>query len=393
MTATLFTFANPTDLVLEIPKETLNQAQKRSQSFSNPLARYQAYINELCLGAVLPWILEDWTAPAKIWPSTTATSSFWELVNGTTISIDGYRFVLVPSETIDSSELRVPQEWVDIPEWVGDYYLAVQVEPDEGLVRVWGFTTHAKLKSLAKYEPSDRTYSLDGSQVTDDISILGLVREYCAEEQTRAAIEKLPAISQTQAQNLIARLANPEIILPRLAIPFQTWGALIQHGGWRQSLYQRRLGLPEQYSVVQWLTNGVSQFAQNLGWGNIEMQTASSGARSVPKSVEQTQQKAVVSRQMTIAGQNYELRVIPQIEESNTFWRFELRNAAIGGVIPGGFKLRLLTEDLQSFPNNEDVATKAAEELFVEIALESSEGIVWEIEPLPENYDREILRF
>jgi len=26
----------------------------------------------------------------------------------------------------------VPQEWVDIPEWAADYYLAVQVNPDSG---------------------------------------------------------------------------------------------------------------------------------------------------------------------------------------------------------------------------------------------------------------------
>jgi Protein of unknown function (DUF1822) len=62
-------------------------------------------------------------------------------------------------------------------------------------------------------------------------------------------------------------------------------------------------------------------------------------------------------------------------------------------VIPGGFKLRLLTEDLQSFPDNESVATTAIEVLAVEVALEAGEGIVWEVEPLPENCDREILRF
>lgn len=65
----------------------------------------------------------------------------------------------------------------------------------------------------------------------------------------------------------------------------------------------------------------------------------------------------------------------------------------MGAAIPGGFKLRLLTEDLQPFPNNEDVATTAVELLFVDVALQPGEGIVWEIEPLPENYDREILRF
>jgi Protein of unknown function (DUF1822) len=85
--------------------------------------------------------------------------------------------------------------------------------------------------------------------------------------------------------------------------------------------------------------------------------------------------------------------VIPQGEPDAPIWRFQLRNATVGAAIPGGFKLRLLTEDLQPFPNNEDIATTAVEQLFVEVALEAGEGIVWEIEPLPENYDREILKF
>jgi hypothetical protein len=74
-------------------------------------------------------------------------------------------------------------------------------------------------------------------------------------------------------------------------------------------------------------------------------------------------------------------------------WRFELRNTALAGAIPGGFKLKLLTEDLQPFENNEDVALEAVDRLYVEVAVAPGEGLVWEVEPSPENCDREILRF
>lgn len=50
-------------------------------------------------------------------------------------------------------------------------------------------------------------------------------------------------------------------------------------------------------------------------------------------------------------------------------------------------------EDLQPFANNEDIAITAVEQLYVEVPLEAGDGIVWEIEPIPENYDQEILRF
>jgi hypothetical protein len=386
---TVFTFANPTDLILEIPPATQQQASLRSQSYSQPYSHYQAYINELCLDAILLWLQEDLAPQAKVWPNTTALSSFWELVYGTTITVDGNRFILVPNETIDCSELRVCQEWVDIPDWVGDYYVGVQVEPDVGYVKVWGYCTHAQLKTKGSYDPSDRTYALDASEIINDINVLMLTLELCPATPTRVPVPELSPLSQTQAENLITRLGNPQILIPRLEIPFPLWGALIAHGGWRQSLYQQRLGLPEQWSVLQWLQDGVSQVAAAIGWGRLDLQLSAVGARSVT----QTQLQQPLSRQLAIAGQVYELLIIPQGEPAAGVWRFELRHLTIGALIPGGFQLRLLTADLQPFPDNEAIATTATETLFIEVALEPGEGIVWEISPSPANYDREILKF
>ncbi len=162
--------------------------------------------------------------------------------------------------------MRVPQEWVDLQSWLGDYYLAVQVEPEAGFVRVWGYCTHAQLKNKGNYDPGDRTYSLNASEIIADISVLTVAREFCTTEPTRSAVAAIPTLPQAQAQNLIDRLGNAEIVTPRLAIPFQLWGGLIEHGGWRQNLYERRIGLPEQRSILQWLENGVSQLAEAIGW-------------------------------------------------------------------------------------------------------------------------------
>lgn len=384
---TVFTFADSTDLILEIP--TYTPANLESQLFSHPYGRYQAELNQLCLQAVLPWLLEDFSMQAKVWPATTTLASFWELVNGTAVTVDATKFVLVPSENIDHSELLVPQEWVDLPSWAGDYYLAVEVAADAGYVKVWGYCTHTQLKNLGKYDPGDRTYCLDASDMINDISVLAVAQELCPDEVTRTVITPLPTLPQEQAQNLITRLSSPQIIHPRLAIPFQLWGGLIEHGGWRQSLYERRIGLPEQRSVLQWLQSGVSPVAKAVGWGSWNLQLSAAGA----KSAEGRQPGVTLSRKLTIAGQLYELLITPKGEADASIWRFELRNATVGAAVPGGFKLRLLTEDLQPFPHNEDIAINAVEQLYVEVVLEAGEGIVWEIEPLPENYDREILKF
>ncbi len=55
-------------------------------------------------------------------------SDTWQFVNGSVLELNGKRIVLLPSKAIDRSELVIPQEWVDIPAWAGDYFMAVQID-------------------------------------------------------------------------------------------------------------------------------------------------------------------------------------------------------------------------------------------------------------------------
>lgn len=376
---------------LEIPQTAQDEAWRQSQSFSTASSQWNAYLNQICLNAILPWLQDEYSPQAAAWPNAAVLPSFWEVVNGTAIALDAARFAVIPIETIDLSELRVPQEWVDIPGWAADYYLAAQVNPDERWVRIAGYCTHQQLKADGSYDASDRTYYLDEDNLTKDLNVLWVARQLCPDEPTKSAISPLPALPLAQAENLLQRLGNSDVVTPRLAVPFELWGALLEHGAWRQRLYQLRLGLPEQWSVLQWISSGVSELAAGLGWGRLEFQSSLAGARGTEA---MPAPHSILSRQLIIAGQPYELQVIPQGNQEERIWRFELRNASSQeNGIPAGFKLRLLTEDLQPFENNEDIATTTVDQLYVEVMLAPGEGLVWEIEPVPENYDREILRF
>ena len=327
-------------------------------------------------------VTEERQLQATVWPNPNALPTFWSLLNGTALTLNTTeRLVLLPTETIDRDEWRIPQEWIDIPSWSADYYLAIKVEPEDGWLQVWGHTTHHKLKAQGQYDGGDRTYCLAEPAIVADLNVLWVARELGI-EPTRAAVPPLPAIDVAQAENLIARLGNPAITTPRLEVPFSLWGALVEHGGWRQRLHERRQGLAESRSVLQWLEAGLATLAQQVSWEPIAQQPDLAGARGDEEAIS----TVLLSRQLTIAGQPYELQISPQGHAEERSWRFTLRNAAPGGVIPGGFKLRLLTEDLQPFEQNEDIATTAIEQLFVEVALALGEGIVWEIEPIPEGY-------
>lgn len=62
-------------------------------------------------------------------------------------------------------------------------------------------------------------------------------------------------------------------------------------------------------------------------------------------------------------------------------------------MIPAGFKLRLLSEDLQAFDGSEDIAVEAVEHLCLELDLDPGESLVWQIEPTPDDYQPEVLQF
>ncbi len=364
---------------LEIPESVL---EHQNQAFSTSGAAWQARLNQMSLEAILPWLQEE--RVAKVLPSVAALPSFWEVVNGAAIEWDGIRLVVIPTIAIDLRELRVPQEWVDIPSWSADYYLAVQVNPDEGWIRIWGYTTHHHLKTNGAYDPSDRTYSLDEADLIQDLNVLWVARQLCPEEPLRAEVAAIPALRLPQAENLLERLGNPAIVFPRLAVPFQLWAALLEHGGWRQRLYERRQGLTSLWSIPHWLQAGISGLAGLNGW-KARTSPALQGMRS--------RQPGGLSRQLVISCEQYELRVIPRGNPEDRTWRFELRPLDADRLVPSGFKLRLLTEDLQAFDHNEDTAIEAIDRLYVDVMLEPREGLVWEVEPTPESYDREILTF
>lgn len=376
---------DPIQLCLNIDPETQSQAWQHSQTFATSTSQWNAYLNQLCLETLLPCLRED--APrANAVPSRAALANIWELMNGSAVAWADRRLVLIPTETIDLEEIRIPQEWVDIPNWAADYYLAVQVNPDDAWVRVAGFITHRQLKQRAQLDPNDRTYCVDGLDLIPDLSVLWVTQQLQAVEPTRATVPEVSNLSATEANNLIQRLGNPTVVNPRLAIPFDRWAALLSHSGWRQRLAEQRRGLFEQRSPLQWLQAGISSFAE--GWGRVDYQIGAAAARST----EVTNPTAAVSRQITIADQRYELQVAP-VDLAANIWRFELSSLTSTGLIPTGFTLRLLTEDLQPFTGNEDTAVSPVDRLYIEVALEPGEALVWEIEPTPEAYDREILRF
>jgi Protein of unknown function (DUF1822) len=224
--------------ILKFSEADRKKAWLQSQAphkYSNDVARWNAFLNLISQDVLSQWFKEEVDLAE---PLADNPPELWEFVNGTSFSIGDRRVVIIPSETIDRREFSVPQEWVDIPKFVADYYLAVLILPDELSLCIWGATTHLDLKNQGEYDSFDGSYTLLRDELIQNIDALLLSLEVCPQQRT--SIQPLPPISVREADKAIEELSKPCPYLPRLEVDFLQWGALLENDEWRQKLAKRR---------------------------------------------------------------------------------------------------------------------------------------------------------
>jgi hypothetical protein len=228
----LLTFASPTQWWIPLSTEHLNRADRAAA----PNSRWQAYLNALTLEGLTPWITSlTGHAPHPLAPDYAA---LWTLVPGTRLQVGEKIWVLLPSEAMDDGEFTIPQEWVDLPGWVADYYLGVQVNVEANLVRVWCYTSHAQIRALGQWSGGDRSYHLSPEQIQDDLAGLWAMQQHYPHAITQSAVAAVDPLPEHQVRELLPRLQTG--LFPRLALPFALWGALLENLQQRQQLCKIR---------------------------------------------------------------------------------------------------------------------------------------------------------
>ncbi|MEH1841585.1 MAG: DUF1822 family protein [Nostoc sp.] len=248
--------------------------QTMQESYSNTVARWNAYLNHLSLNTFLTWLQEDPDLQVipKLGFQKTDFQSIWEVVNGSVLTVGETRLVLIPSDKSYLSEFRIPQEWIDIPSWAAHYYLAVQLNVEECWLRVCGYANYQQICEQATYDVMDRTYCLDVEDLIADLNVMWVAQELCPPKIPEA--KSLPTLSKAQVEELLEQLNKWTFSFPRLNVSFEKWGALLAVDEFRQHLNQRRLekqnNLVEvSYSVV----SNLSLWFQNIfsaGWQNLD---------------------------------------------------------------------------------------------------------------------------
>lgn len=224
-----------------LPQEQEKAWQQTQQEYSNTATCWNGYLNYLCLNSFLSWVAEDpeLRENLQLWSNEASLPSFWEVVNGTKLTLGKTQLVLIPTDKSYFSEFRIPQEWVDIPNLAANYYLAVQLNLDEQWMQVWGYATHEQIKRQGVYDKFDRTYSLDKEDLMEDFNIMWVAQELFPAKKLE--VQALPTLEASQTEMLLEQLSQQNNYSPRLSITFEQWAAIIANDETRQQLYQKRL--------------------------------------------------------------------------------------------------------------------------------------------------------
>ena len=228
----------PESIWLEIAPTEIDRNPPDFRLYSNQTGLSNAKLNQLCLDKFQAWLTER-EIPFNPGFTAAAATTIWDVVTGSALEIGKTRLILIPTETTDRDELNVPQEWVDLPNWLGDYYLNVRVDIESGLMNIWGFASHQTLKERGEYNSRDRSYSLDGDLLVSNLDLLWIAEDL--ELNERRSISQLPQISLESALELIQQTSIPSPYSPRLELDFTSWGAILNNPNLRDRLYQTRL--------------------------------------------------------------------------------------------------------------------------------------------------------
>lgn len=254
---------------IAIDPQYLTKVQSEADAkMPNATAKHNYILNSLCLDAVSNWleenILEEDEAIAI--PKSEYLEASWSVVTGTEITLDSMKIAVIPQANSDIAGIEIPREWVDIPQWIPDYYLAAQVDLEQKTIWLWGYVHSNTVRQQGNLDRTHQHYTLPLEKMSLDLELFGITHQLIKPPQPSPHSSTAKNIDKQEA---LEKLSEPSPFSPRLNLSFETWLALIGDRQWCQELYKQRcLNSQSKSSVtklIQWLKSEVTSTLDS-GW-------------------------------------------------------------------------------------------------------------------------------
>ena len=176
-------------------------------------------------------------------------------IDGFGLLIAGVKVAFIPSNSIDLAGFEIQQEWVDLDNWVADYYVPFQLvgvgvgdsltlgnslpsgtasrneNREQNYIHLWGFISHQSVQQKAYLDRTLRTYEVDSTDLIAELEQLWLSCELLNTGELtseRGVVCPLAPLSTSAATATIERLQqHKSVFSPRLLLPFEEWGAIM----------------------------------------------------------------------------------------------------------------------------------------------------------------------
>jgi hypothetical protein len=264
MTNLIFIDTPIDEIKIQLTDEMKTETWRETNKLSNEVACFRGYFNLLVRKTFFSWLnlmLEkNFFEQVKLEDNL----SIWEFINGNAIDIDSSRIVLIPIETQDKTEFSIPEEWLKIPQWVGNYYVVIEVNLEENYLNFAGYTSYEDLQTYGKLDFFNHCLDFPYECLENDLSLMTLEYEYGWD--TVPKILPLPILSSQIKENLCKEIHDN--LSPRLLVNFNQWLSLISDNKSRYQLFSNRQSL----NLSEWL-NGQFSATLTKGWQTLEMLT------------------------------------------------------------------------------------------------------------------------
>ncbi len=195
------------------------------------IPRSESELNRLCHTSLSEYLKNLGLVVKSVFPSQGLFLPFTiDLINGFVLSISGVRVAFIPSLNLDLMSFEVQREWVNLSNWVADYYVPIQVDLESNSLHLWGFISHTYLLERATLDRYFQSYEVAGIDLTNDLDSLWVTCDLVANNMLapRVKIPPLPTLSDLELKRSIYRLQQHQSVFsPRLVLPFEQWGAIL----------------------------------------------------------------------------------------------------------------------------------------------------------------------